>query len=132
MIKNSIRSSKVENSASPKDWHYYLTSAYVWNVSDNFKLKTSTMIKAVYGAPVQGEMAVHGLVSDFWWIGTSYRSGDAASVTTGFQLSMQLRVLYSYDYALTKLQSYSSGSHEISINYDFTYRKRRITSPRTF
>lgn len=132
LIKNSIRDAKVFNSASPRDWHFYLTSAYVSEINENFKLKSSIMIKEVYGAPMQAELALHGLFGDIWWLGASYRTGDAISAITGFQLSRQLRVFYSYDYALTKLHSYSSGSHEITIGYDFTYRKRRIASPRLF
>ena len=132
LIKNSIKYSKVENSVMPNNWHYYLTTAYIFDVSENFKLKTSVMMKHVNGAPVQGELALHGLLNNFLWLGTSYRTGDAISLITGFQLSPQLRVFYSYDYALTDLQQYSSGSHEITISYDFTYRKNRITSPRLF
>ena len=132
MIKNSFKSSGFQNSASPKDWHYYLTSAIVLNVSDNFKLKPSVMIKEVYGAPIQGELAIHGLFDNVWWIGASYRTGDAISVITGFQLSNQLRIFYSYDYTLTALQNYSSGSHEIVISYDFAVRNNRIASPRIF
>jgi type IX secretion system PorP/SprF family membrane protein len=135
MIKNSIRSegsTGIRNSASPKDWHFYLTSAYVMNVSENFKFKPSIMFKQVYGAPVQGELSLQGLVKDFWWIGAAYRSGDGISATTGFQLTPQLRIFYSYDYALTPLQNYSSGSHEITIGYDFSFIKNKIASPRLF
>lgn len=135
MIKNSFRpnsSSKVQNSASPKDWHYYLTSSIIIDVSDDFKFKPSIMIKEVAGAPIQGEISLQGLVRDFWWFGTSYRSGDALSVILGMQMTPQLRLFYSYDYSFTPLQSYNAGTHEITIGYDFTFKKRRITSPRLF
>lgn len=132
MIKNSFSDAGIKNTASPEDWHYYLTSAYVADFSDNFKLKTSTMIKAVKGAPVQAELALHGLINNFWWIGGSFRSGDAISAITGFQINPQFRFFYSYDYTLSKLNSYTSGSHEITIGYDFAYRKKRIASPRLF
>ena len=132
LLKNHITPSGVENTASMKDWHMYLTAAAVYDVSDNFKLKPSAMVKQVYGAPVQGELSVQGLVSDFWWIGAAYRSGDALSAITGFQLSPQLRVFYSYDYATTNLGNYTSGSHEVTIGYDFSFKKNKIVSPRYF
>ena len=132
LIKNSMQSYGLQNSASPQSWHYYLTSAVVLNLSENFILKPSMMIKEVSGAPLQAELAMHALVGKVWWIGTSYRSGAAVTATTGFQLSPQMRIFYSYDYALTKLQNYSSGSHEIVISYDFARRVNRITSPRIF
>ena len=132
MIKNSLTSSGVQNSASPQDWHFYLTSAIVMDVSENFKLKPSIMIRQVSGAPVQAELATHGLLENIFWIGLSYRTGDAISAIAGLQLSPQLRVFYTYDYTLTDLQNYSTGSHEIVISYDFTYKKNRIASPRIF
>ena len=136
MIKNTIVSdgvdAKVKNSASPKSWHYYLTAAYVKKVNNDFKFKPSIMIKQVYGAPIQAELSLQGIVKDFWWIGFAYRTGDALSALTGFNITPQLRVFYSYDYALTKIRGYNSGSHEITIGYDFARQKRAITSPRLF
>ncbi len=132
MIKNTITASGVRNSALPQDWHYYLTSAIVLDVSESVKLKPSAMIKEVSGAPVQAELAVHALFGNIFWMGASYRTGDAVSAITGFQLSPQLRIFYTYDYTLTELQNYSTGSHEIVISYDFSYKKNRITSPRIF
>lgn len=132
MIKNSIKNSRVENSATPDNWHYYLTSAYVFDLDRNFKLKTSGMVKHVNGAPVQAELALHGLINNFLWLGASYRTGDAVTAITGLQISKQLRIFYSFDYSLTSLQQYSSGSHEIIISYDLANRKYRITSPRIF
>jgi hypothetical protein len=90
------------------------------------------MIKEVYGAPLQGEFSLQGLVKDFWWIGLSYRTGDAISILTGFQINSQFRIFYSYDYSLSKLTKYNSGSHEITIGYDFAHKRKAIVSPRLF
>ena len=135
MIKNTIygdQNINVKNSTSPKNWHFYLTAAYVKNVNADFKFKPSIMIKEVYGAPIQAEISLQGIVKDFWWIGLAYRTGDALSAITGFHISPQLRVFYSYDYSLSSLNSYNSGSHEITIGYDFVHKKAKIVSPRLF
>jgi type IX secretion system PorP/SprF family membrane protein len=135
MIKNTILGNggvHVKNSASPKDWHYYLTAAYVKKVSYDFRFKPSIMIKEVSGAPLQVELSLQGIVRDFWWIGMAYRTGDAISAITGFHINPQFRVFYSYDYSLSKLNSYNTGSHEITIGYDFVHKKTKIVSPRLF
>ena len=132
LIQNNVMASGIRNTVSTKDWHFYLTSAVVMDASENLKFKPSIMIKEVYGAPLQGEISVQGLVKDFWWIGGAYRTGDAVSAIMGFQLSTQLRFFYSYDYTLSKLNSYSSGSHEVTIGYDFSFKRNRIASPRYF
>lgn len=135
MIKNSIAEtgkSSVKNSANPKDWHYFLTSAYIFTPSRDVMIKPSIMIREVYGAPLQAELAFHTLFNKVWWIGASYRTGDAITAITGFQIKPEFRFFYSYDYSLTKIQAYSSGSHEITISYDFAFKRKRIASPRLF
>ena len=132
LIKNNVSSSGMKNTVSTKDWHFYLTSAMVMDASEYLKLKPSIMIKEAYGAPVQADISVQGLVKDFWWVGAGYRTGDAVSAMLGFQVSPQLRFFYSYDYTLSKLNSYSSGSHEVTIGYDFSFKRNRIVSPRYF
>lgn len=44
----------------------------------------------------------------------------------------QLMIGYSYDYTLTKLGSYNSGSHEIILGYDFGFEKKKVITPRYF
>jgi type IX secretion system PorP/SprF family membrane protein len=134
MLKNSINydASTVKTTANQKDWHYYLTTAYVFNLSDNFKLKPSVMIKHVSGAPVQGELSLQVIAMKTWWMGAAYRSGDAVSALAGIQVTPHLRIFYSYDYTLTEIRNYSSGSHEITISYDFGVMKNKIVSSRYF
>jgi len=135
MIKNKVQdngSSYVKNSASPSDWHYFLTSAYVFDASEDIKVKPSIMIKYVSGAPVQAEFNMQALFAKVWWIGAGFRSGDALSAMTGFNISNQFKVLYSYDYSITPLRGYNAGTHEITLGYDFAFKRQRISSPRLF
>jgi hypothetical protein len=41
-------------------------------------------------------------------------------------------VSYAYDYSLSKLQKYTSGSHEIALGYIFVYKGKKIVTPRYF
>lgn len=135
LIKNSIVSDgtiKLKNTAAPRHWHYYITAGYVKKISPDFKLKPTLMIKEVRGAPMQAEISVQGLLKQFCWLGISYRTGDAISVLTGLHLTSQLRVFYSYDYTINKLTNYNSGSHEITVGYDFARKKKPVISPRLF
>jgi type IX secretion system PorP/SprF family membrane protein len=120
------------NVGNPQLWHYYFTTGYVFPMGDNVKFKPSIMIKAVANAPAEVDGNLNFLFNEFLWLGASYRTGDAISGLIGFQISKQLRVGYSYDYTLSELQNYNSGSHEISIAYDFNSLKHRVVSPRYF
>ena len=122
----------MKNFGNPDVWHYYLATGYVFDLNTDLKFKPSFMVKAVSNAPIELDMNANFILRDFLWIGGAYRTGDAIAGMVGFQLSRQLRLGYSYDYTLTKLQRFNSGSHEISLSYDFAFDKRRIQTPRYF
>ena len=113
-------------------WHYYLATGCVVDLSAEVKFKPSIMIKAVQHAPVEFDADANFLIRDLLWIGCAYRTGDAVAGLIGLQLSKQLRIGYSYDYTLTDLQKYNSGSHEFTLSYDFGSAKNKIISTRYF
>jgi type IX secretion system PorP/SprF family membrane protein len=117
---------------SPSKFHYYLTFGRVFTLTDELKLKGQAMIKAVQNAPLQYEVNANFLIKEKIWAGLSYRSGDAASVILGVQVNPYFVVSYAYDYSLSKLQKYTSGSHEIALGYIFVYKGKKIVTPRYF
>jgi len=134
-IKNKLdpfNQSVESNKLNVKNWHYYLYSAYVADLSESVKMKPAIMIKAVSGAPMEADINLNFLLKDAFWIGAGYRTGDAVIFITQYQINKQLRIGYSYDYALTKLQNFNSGTHEFTVGYDFTFDKNKIVSPRYF
>ena len=54
-------------------------------------------------------------------IGTSYRDHRSVAAHFQFQPTNQLRIAYSYDFEISKLARYSSGSHMIMLRFDFRY-----------
>lgn len=115
----------VSNKLNMQNWHYYLYSAYVLPAGPSFMIKPSVIIKAVDGAPLEADLSLNVLFKQIFWIGCSYRTGDAIALLTQFQITKQIRFGYSYDYTLTKLSNYNNGSHEFTIGYDFTFNKRK-------
>ena len=123
---------KVTNKASVKDWHYYITAGYIAKVSDDIKLKPTIMIKEVVGSPMQFDASLNALFVDVFWVGAAYRTGDAVSAIAGIQITKQLRLGYAYDYTLSKLKKYNTGTHEITLGFDFSFDKSKIANPRFF
>jgi type IX secretion system PorP/SprF family membrane protein len=120
------------NRVNTRNWHYYLFSAYVFDLNESVKLKPSTMIAAVSGAPLEADLTLNALFKEVFWFGVSYRTGDAVALLTQYQITKQLRFGYSYDYTLTKLNNYNSGTHEFTIGYDFSFEKDKVVTPRYF
>ncbi len=78
-----------------------------------------------------------------FWIGTSYRttlestfgnstSDDSMNVWAAFYLNKGVKLGMGYDFSLTALKNFNSGSLEIMIGYDFNYTISNVQSPRYF
>ncbi len=136
MIQNRLGvnsgGAEVINEFNMADLHYFLTAGSVHAISPVITLRPNVMVKAVSGAPIEVDLSANLLFNDFIWAGLAYRTGDAASAFLGAYITKQLRFGYAYDYSLTKIQDFNSGSHELMLGYDFNYDKGSISTPRHF
>jgi len=112
--------------------HYLLTGGIVLDVSKQVKFKPSVLIKYVESAPIEGDINFSAIFRDAFWIGASYRTGDALAIILEYQTNSYFRIGYSYDITITDLRSYSNGSHEIMIGVDFGKDLKKIKTPRYF
>lgn len=112
--------------------HYFLTAGYVFDLGPSLKLKPNFLVKAVQGAPVEYDINANLLIKEVLWVGASYRTNDALSLILEMLLTPQLRLGYAYDYTTTELQEFNTGSHELMLNYRFSFNKSKILSPRYF
>lgn len=78
------------------------------------------------------------LFVDRFWLGTSLRTGGNiegpyfSDVVGMFEclVTQQLRLGYSYDYPLSTINNFSSGSHEIMLGYQFGFEKSKFVNVR--
>ncbi len=112
----------VVSNASEK-MHFFGTFGYVFNLSENTKLKPSSMVKAAIGAPVSIDFSANLLFNEKFEVGISYRLDDSVSGILGFNINSDFRIGYAYDYTLSNLGDYNSGSHELMLLYDFNSKK---------
>ena len=113
--------------------HYFLTTGYVFDIGERWKAKPSIFVKAVSGAPVETDITANVIYDEKYWFGLAYRTGDAVSLLLMLQASEQFRVGYAYDFPLNSdIKQQSSGSHEIVLNYRFSFSKNKVLTPRYF
>ncbi|HEY0898102.1 MAG TPA: type IX secretion system membrane protein PorP/SprF, partial [Sphingobacteriaceae bacterium] len=112
--------------------HLFLATGYVFPLGTDFNLKPSFLIKAVKGAPIQGDVNLTLWIKDAIAIGAQYRSSADVAGMVELQATPQIRLGYSYDYSITSLRNYNSGSHEIMLRYEFGYDRQKFISPRYF
>ena len=126
-----VTSTTVTLEASEK-MHGFLTAGYVFDISDNVQFKPATILKAVPGSPLSIDLTGNFMINDTFELGLGYRFGDSIDALVSFLVTDDLRVGYAYDYTLTKLGDFNSGSHEIFLQYDVNLSRKNLKSPRFF
>jgi type IX secretion system PorP/SprF family membrane protein len=110
----------------------YFSAGALLRFSDLFKVKPSMLLRYSMSEPLELDLNANLIIADFVWIGGSYRIAEKAVVALlDLQLTPQLKLGYSYDYQLGHLNNYTSGTHEISLRYEFEFSVS-ATSPRYF
>lgn len=115
-----------KDSQSNLSQHMYATLGYTFKVSKTMSVQPSALVKFNAPTPVQPEFSVRALYKNLFWIGGSYRMKDAASALVGVTIKDKLTIGYSYDITTSNIKSYSKGSHEIAICYQFIKPKKKL------
>lgn len=113
---------------------YYFTGGYVFDISENTKLKPAFLLKATNGAPISADLTANFLLYDKFWIGGSYRyniNTSSLGIIADFQIDKQLRIGYAYEHFVDGIRPYLGGTHEILLMFEI-FNERRVKSPRYF
>lgn len=120
--------------------HYFVTAGYVIDAGENLKIKPSVMYKYVNNTPSSLEPSVGFLIKEALWLGASYRMGfgkagggfgsDAVIGMVEYVFQKNLRIGYAYDFTVSQLNNYTSGSHEIMLGYEFGKKETYLTPRR--
>jgi type IX secretion system PorP/SprF family membrane protein len=118
------RDGQYKNKLDFKNMHMYLYGGYVFDW-DPVKVKPTILLKEVYGAPMQIDATVNVLLAEQIWVGLSYRTVAETAFLLEYIINRQFTVRYAFDYSFTPITQYAkAGSHEIGIQYDFSFNKR--------
>ncbi len=104
--------------------HMYLYGGYVFDW-EPVKVKPTMLMRYVNGAPLQFDVTCNVLLAETVWVGLSYRSVSSLVFLSEFILNRQFTLRYSFDYSMNALSQYAKyGSHEISLQFDFSFNRR--------
>jgi type IX secretion system PorP/SprF family membrane protein len=131
--------------------HLFTQMGFVMPLGSSLKLKPSTQLRYVKGAPLSFDGNLNLWIKDKIGFGTSARFsqmnsaaqklGDAVLGMLEVQLTPQLRFGYAYDFTMNDLnnpnktgKSRLSGlpTHEGMLRYEFGYGRNKILTPRYF
>ncbi len=112
--------------------NYYLTSGYVFDITQDFKFKPAGLVKLVSGAPLQVDITANALLYDKLTLGLAYRWSAALSGLVGFQVTDGLMLGFAYDRDTTDLDQFNDGSYEVFLRFEIFKNPKRLLSPRFF
>ena len=112
--------------------HFFAAAGYVFDLSENFKLKPHALLKYATDAPLSYDINANVFMYDLVEIGVGYRLQDSFSGVINFQVYDNLRIGYAYDAIRSDLNIVTNSSHEIFINFDLNFSSKVSRSPRYF
>lgn len=137
-VPNILKSTHFEKSGgiiteASEEMHYFLTSGYVFDISNTLKFKPSVMLKGVSGAPLSVDVNANFLIYDRLEVGASYRFEDSVSALVNFAITPDFRIGFAYDHTISDFSNVNpGGSYEGILLYDIDFSKKNLKSPRFF
>lgn len=112
--------------------HMFLTGGYVFDLSEEWKFKPSTMVILAADSPMSFDLSANFLYNKKLEFGATYRLEDSFGAMVNYAVLPNLRIGYAYDNVTSNLNVKAKGSHEIMILFDIFFKKRVSSSPRYF
>lgn len=104
--------------------HYYAMGGYKFTLSEDFDIEPSLLFKGTMQTPWQIDFNVKGYYKRMYWLGVSYRSSKDIVAMLGIKVK-KYYLGYAFDYTMSNIKRYTSGSHEILLGINITEGKNR-------
>ncbi len=116
-------------------YQFILTAGALIDISPVLKFKPSFLIDySLNNTKKLAQFDINGnfIIGDLIWAGASYRISEKVAVgIIQVQINHQLMAGFSYDYPMGSMKSFSKGSTEFVLRYEFRY-KVSAANPRYF
>ncbi len=96
---------------------FFVTAGYKFYLDDDFSLLPSFVVRSVEPLPLGVDMNAKVQYRDLIWAGASYRFEDGFAGMFGVNVNHTFNISYAYDYSTSRLQTFTSGTHEIVLGF---------------
>ncbi len=106
--------------------HYFLTGGMRFYPSGDWTVEPSVMIRSsdMVFKSFQVDLTGRVYYKDDYWLGLSYRTGDAVIILAGLKVD-RFYLGYAFDFTLSEIRSYTYGTHELTLMARFGDNPRR-------
>lgn len=100
--------------------HYNFTASYKLQTGDDIYIIPNFMARVIDHAPSEFDFGAKVDYQDKIWWGLNWHIRQSWSIQAGFRILQRISATYSYDYYVTPISVFSSGSgaHEIGLQFD--------------
>jgi type IX secretion system PorP/SprF family membrane protein len=116
---NQLLQNKVSFGGTPVEGklnvHHFVSAGYNFNLSDKMMLTPGVLVKYMNPAPVSFDVSAKLTFDKKFFVGVSYRHGDAVIAMLGANINNLIKIGYSYDYTTSEIGNHSTGGHEVML-----------------
>jgi len=102
---------------------YYVNGGYLFDKNKNLKIKPTFLLKYTNGSPITADITANFFINEKLWLAAMYRTNDSFGGLINIKVIDNIFVGYAYDFIVSDLNPYTSGSHEILMNFQFNFPK---------
>lgn len=112
---------------APQEATWIAMGGYWFQLDRHFALQPSALVDFNKRDGVAADLSVSGIYDKKIWLSAAYRTTKDLTVGAAYKPNFRMKIAYNYSLGLGPVKSYSAGSHEISLQYDFVYRVRTVS-----
>jgi type IX secretion system PorP/SprF family membrane protein len=117
-LRNVFRSKWIDiGTDSRHRVHLAINGGYRVKLNENITFLPSMIIRIPPRNPVSTDINLYVDYKNVLGLGVGYRSGDAINGVVTFKIKEQFSISYSFDYAVTAIQSVAKNTHELSLRF---------------
>jgi len=109
----------------PLLWHYYMSTGFYVDISENYRLNPHVQVKAAINTPVQGDIILRNTFNNLWSLNLGYRTENSLIGGIDFLVGGTFRMGYAINYDIGKLSKFKGLSHELYVGIGLPYHNSR-------
>jgi type IX secretion system PorP/SprF family membrane protein len=109
-----------------------LTYGKIIEINERVVFRPSLLARTTFYSKPVADVNLSLLFDQIFWVGLSLRINQEIAAVVEYEISEQLKFGLSYDYGFNSLSTYSNGSIEVFLGFNYNVFKSRMRSPRYY
>ena len=108
--------------------HWYMTLGYNYSQDPDYLWEHTFLVNYVLGVPILFDYTLRMHYKKKYFVGTSFRMGDAIALHTGVVFKEIFQISYSYDIIISDLAKTNIGTNELMLVYSINTGKKKSSA----